>query len=145
MRIVITAPGARHVAQRFGTFRRRLDSVVRQAPHEIAPATTPAYKRVAPVRTGRLQRRIHAERGEVISDVADPDSGFHYTPSTRFGRGPVVAKRAQALRFEIGGHVIFRKRVGAWHPDGDWAERGHDEAARIALERFGRMVDRALQ
>jgi len=28
------------------------------------------------------------------------------------GRGPVVAKRAKMLRFEVGGRVLFRKRVG---------------------------------
>lgn len=29
-----------------------------------------------------------------------------------YGRGPVVAKRAKALRFEIDGVILFRKRVG---------------------------------
>jgi hypothetical protein len=29
-----------------------------------------------------------------------------------YGRGPVVAIRAKALRFEVGGQVLFRKRVG---------------------------------
>lgn len=35
-----------------------------------------------------------------------------YAKWVEFGRGPVVAKRAKALRFEIDGVIFFRKRVG---------------------------------
>jgi len=34
-----------------------------------------------------------------------------HAPYIEFGRGPVVAKRAKALRFVIGGVVFYRKRV----------------------------------
>lgn len=33
------------------------------------------------------------------------------------GRGPVVAKNAKALRFKVGGVVVFRKRVGPAAPN----------------------------
>ena len=38
--------------------------------------------------------------------------GAPYARIVNDGRGPVVAQRAKALRFEIDGEVLFRKRVG---------------------------------
>lgn len=38
--------------------------------------------------------------------------GFDYAGAVEFGRGPVVARPGKMLRFEIGGQVLFRKRVG---------------------------------
>lgn len=58
------------------------------------------------------------------------------------GRGPIVAKNAKALRFEIDGEIIFRKSVGP-APAQHFAERGLenakgkiDGALRAALLRF---------
>lgn len=43
------------------------------------------------------------------------------------GRGPIVAKNAKALRFEIDGEIIFRKSVGP-APAQHFAERGLENA-----------------
>lgn len=69
-------------------------------------------KGLAPVRTGHLRRSI-AAKPAVWAGGAVGEYGTA-TPYARYveeGRGPVVA-RGRALRFTIGGQVLFRKRVG---------------------------------
>lgn len=48
----------------------------------------------------------------IITNNARSAAGFVYAWTLEHGRGPVFAKRAKALRFEIGGQVLFRKSVG---------------------------------
>ena len=64
---------------------------------------------IAPERTGRLRESITVERDFGVR-VVGPTVPYAYVAN--YGRGPVFARRAHALRFEIGGEVIFRKRVG---------------------------------
>ena len=73
-----------------------------------------------PRRTGKLARSsffiIDADGPDqqklTILQPAKSEGGEFYGHWVREGRGPVVAKKAKALRFEIDGVVIFRKRVG---------------------------------
>jgi hypothetical protein len=54
-----------------------------------------------------------------LTNAAASKAGFVYAWTLEFGRGPVHAIKAKALRFEIGGQVFFRKSVGpapAQHP-----------------------------
>lgn len=48
----------------------------------------------------------------IITNAAKSATGFVYAGALEWGRGPVRAIKAKALRFEIGGRVIFAKSVG---------------------------------
>lgn len=139
----VSVQGAGAAADRFGRMRVRLPEVVERAPHDVADATVKTFRAVAPVRTGALARNIHAEGGDVVSTVRSPE-GFPYTGATRFGRGPIVAKNAHALRFNIGGQTIFRKSVGPYKPAGDWAARAFEPARVVARDRFRRLIADAI-
>ena len=92
------------------------DAVVRDelvgAMHRSVLTLEAKAKANAPVKTGTLRRSITgvvqpgggAVRGVVGTNVP-------YARYVHDGRGPVVA-HGKALRFEIGGQVLFRKRVG---------------------------------
>lgn len=70
-------------------------------------------KAETPVKTGHLRRSIAHKPATFAGGVATGSWGTA-TPYGRYveeGRGPVVA-RGRALRFEIGGRVLYRKRVG---------------------------------
>lgn len=70
-------------------------------------------KGYAPVKTGTLRRSI-AHRVTVSPMVTTATIGTNvpYAKHVEFGRGPIHAKPGGALRFEIGGKVIFAKSVG---------------------------------
>lgn len=74
----------------------------RDAANRLIRHKTGALAGSAEVRTNVFARKIEA----VISWTA------RHAQWVAFGRGPVVAKRARALRFEIDGVIFFRKRVG---------------------------------
>lgn len=62
-----------------------------------------------------FQRQVIVGAGGVvgvIKNAAASAKGFVYAWTLEYGRGPVHAIRAKALRFEIGGMVLFRKSVG---------------------------------
>lgn len=75
------------------------------------------------------------------------NKGFDYAVAVNFGRGPVVAKRAKALRFEVNGEIIFRKSVGP-APAQHFAEKGLQAAEpqivaehRAARDRIIRRIE----
>lgn len=54
-----------------------------------------------------------------LTNSATSDKGFVYAFTLEYGRGPVTVKNARALRFVVGGQVLFRHSVGpapAQHP-----------------------------
>lgn len=69
-------------------------------------------KRLTPVDTGRLRNsmtnRVESGGSGVTGEVG---TNVRYARWVEEGRGPVVA-RGRALRFEVGGRVLFRKHVG---------------------------------
>lgn len=91
----------------------------------ILPALAANYTRSGLKRpTGRLYdgiTRRGADGNYVRVSGSSLTVGVDYAviPYARYaleGRGPVVAKRAKALRFVIDGKVMFRKRVGPAPP-----------------------------
>lgn len=69
-------------------------------------------KRLVPRVTGRLQSSIGHQVEGVGAMVARIGTSVEYAPFVEFGRGPIVATNAKALRFKIGGRWIFRHSVG---------------------------------
>lgn len=77
----------------------------------------------------------------VVTNNARSLVGFVYAWTLEYGRGPVFAKLAKALRFEIGGRVLFRKSVGpaaAQYP----MERGARDAEPVIVRRFSAACER---
>ena len=89
-----------------GEIDRAVDRGVEQTAEQISEDAS----RLAPVDTGRLTNSLRTERRESgeWEVIADTD----YARYVEYGRGPVVATEADALRFEIDGRVFFRKSVG---------------------------------
>lgn len=64
-------------------------------------------------RGGTKQTTVSARAIRVFIEFVAMNRGFNYAQAVEFGRGPVVAKRARMLRFQLrDGTVLFRKRVG---------------------------------
>lgn len=72
-------------------------------------------KVLAPVDTGRLRAsiRIQARRTLTLRTVYTIGSDVYYAPYVNDGTRPhtIRPKRAQALRFTVGGKVVFAKVV----------------------------------
>ena len=72
-----------------------------------------AAKAAAPVKTGTLRRSITSTvSASARSYIARVGTNVPYAIYVEEGRGPIVAGPGKVLRFEIGGVVFFRKRVG---------------------------------
>lgn len=144
-----------------------MDAEMRQAVDDLGDDSEVIYAGVALKKTGRMARGIKAHRaGDTVlveAHVKNPKDGYDYVGVTRFGHrkawitpkwnraiASVVStgrKRRQragaALRLNIGGTVLFRRRVPGFNPHGDWAERGWprvERAADRASEQLGRRL-----
>lgn len=158
--------GARGIADRMrGRARKVRPGIEAEMRGELGSKARRLYQVAAPSKTRRLADRIGVQvagqRMQVVSGVADPRSGFHYTGVTRFGRGEVKPRTDRApatvsdtrrprqtgsraaLRFVIGGRVIYARRVKAYRPSRDWATKAHAGARREVRE-AGRRVVRSL-
>lgn len=70
-------------------------------------------KELVPVKSGHLRRSIsHNITAQGASIVARVGTNVPYAIYVEEGRGPVEAGPGRMLRFEIGGQVFYRKRVG---------------------------------
>jgi len=72
-------------------------------------------KQRTPVKRGTLRRGITAKPAVVSGTTVTGSWGTNvpYARPVEEGRGPVVASPGKMLRFEIGGTVLYRKRVRA--------------------------------
>ena len=140
--------GARRSAERLLRGSRAMSSKMFEELDRNAGRTTRIMAGVAPKASGRLAAEIHPEiiggGYQLISDVKS-DAGYSYTGVTRVGHRTayIYPKNGRALRFTIGGKVIFASRVRGYHPSRDWVESGipgvEAEAARSS-ERVGRQI-----
>lgn len=66
------------------------------------------------------------------------NKGFNYAVPVEHGRGPVVPVRAKALRFVVGGKVVFAKRVGPARAQ-KFLERGIQQAQPTIVSEASRL------
>lgn len=108
--------GARDIQGRFQRASNELKAAQRDEMRDMGRTIVRVLQEEAPVRTGRLRRGIRFRTYQRLKDTElRITSEAPYTELVIRGRGPVVAKRAKALRFEPGppgSGFIFRKRVG---------------------------------
>lgn len=114
----------------------------------LAGRTTRIMAGVAPKDTGRLAREIHPEiinQGFTLISNVRSEAGYSYTGVTRLGHRTayIYPRKAKALRFTIGGRVIFAKRVRGYHPSRDWVEAGIP-ASEMEADRSSRRVGRRI-
>lgn len=116
--------------------------VVDEFSRNLGPKMLRITRYKAPHKTRRLERGLQfrvagkgADGAEMrIDSTAVSDDGFAYTRVTRFGRGPIVARRGKALVFKINGRTIFAKRVRGYNPGRDWVYDAYT-ASKAELER----------
>lgn len=111
--IKIEAPALAEFARSYGNARTIIEEEMTNGVNRAAMAGEAQAKRVAPVKTGHLRRSITHTKASFAGGTATASYGTNvpYARWVEEGRGPVVAK-GKALRFTIGGKVLFRKRVG---------------------------------
>ena len=98
--------------------------------------------------SGKSKTRVAATFVVTIVKFAAYRSGFNYAAAVEWGRGPVFARRAKFLRFEIGGQVFFRKIVGpakAQHFLGRSFDRNQSAVAQKVDAAAARIVARVLR
>lgn len=125
--------GAGPVAVRLRLAASSVEPETRQAVREAAEESVFIFRVKAPRRTGRLRKGIRASvQGDTATITAHARSrtGFDYVGVTRFGRRAITARRGHALRFVVGGRVLFRKSVKAYRPAGDWRDKALPAAER---------------
>lgn len=112
----IRIEGNRDVAGRFARATAEVTRARRDEMRELGRWVVTSLQNEAPVRTGRLRKGITFKTHDSGSETeVRVTSAAPYTVYVIRGRGPVVARRAKALRFEPGppgSGFIFRKRVG---------------------------------
>jgi hypothetical protein len=104
-----------------GDFNRRMqqapqiirEEMVKGVNNATSAGTRQAHA-YAPVKTGFLRGTIIRQPAAFAGGTVTGSYGTNttYARIVEEGRGPVVAKPGKYLRFEIGGKVFFRKRVG---------------------------------
>jgi hypothetical protein len=83
------------------------------ATNQLAAEGSSTAISLAPRDTGFLAGNRRPDPARFVGDmvIAGYTSHAAYSRYVEEGRGPIVPRRARALRFEIGGRVIFAKRV----------------------------------
>lgn len=150
--------GVEAVLRRFVATSNRLPADTLDAQRDLGRRAEVAFAAHAPHKTGRLIRGISSVvlGGKVIvkDEARNPTSGYDYVGVTRFGHKVariypkhrfsafVMASKQRrksqrtqgraALRFTIGGRVVYAASVAGYHPDSDWAEDALPEVQALA-------------
>lgn len=145
---------------------------VQEAQRGMADDAEIVFAAFAPKGSSRVARSIHTTQFgwalEVVADAKNPTSGYGYVGVTRFGHkmqyiyprkdrksARVLSTRRSrqrgtqaALRLEINGIVLFRRRIKAYRPVADWAEEAmptiHREAQQVGQRLGERLIVRFL-
>lgn len=112
----IELQGYRDVKGKFARATQEVTDATREELRGLGQKAVGLLQDEAPVRTGRLRKGIRYNTSMRPKGLRlNITSEAPYTKYVIHGRGPVVAKRAKALRFEPGppgSGFIYRKRVG---------------------------------
>lgn len=154
--------GVERIVQRLRVGAERLPRDTLEAQRELGRRAEVIFGAHAPHRSGRLIRGISSSvlGGKVIvkAEARNPESGYDYVGVTRFGHkvariypkgtsGSVLANgkaKKGALRFSVGGKVLYRASVAGYHPASDWADDALPEvrgAAQTVAARLGRQIE----
>lgn len=129
MSYAITAPDFDRFGGQLSGAQTVVGNVLTRGVDRLTIATEGFAKEGVGVRTGHLRRSIAHRPAVFAGGVATGSVGTNvpYARIHEEGRGPVVA-HGKALRFQIGGKTLYRKRVGP--AQGRWYMR--KARARVA-------------
>jgi hypothetical protein len=144
-RLQVETVGARRLASRMQRAAAELPAIMAEEMRgRLSPALVRAYRVFAPRRSGRLRGNIASRVGGTtlqVESTARSDQGYPYTGVTRYGHRVkrIYPRRAKALRFVIGGRVVFASSVRGYSPTHDWAQDAHP-GARREVATAGRVI-----
>lgn len=169
IKLVAKPVGAGRVLRNFITGAASLKGDLFEAQKELGRKAEVIFGAHAPFKSGRLIRGISSftlgSGVTVKAEARNPTSGYDYVGVTRFGHGKIEprsdrgsafvlatkrrratlrTKARAALRFTIGGRVVYAAYVNAWKPAGDWVESAMPEvegAAQGVAARLGRRIE----
>ena len=122
-----------------GLVAKRLEKAVQRVLEKAADYAEEEMRRRAPVRTGKLRRSIR-KKVNLQALTAEVGPTVEYAVYVEYGTRPHIIRpvRAQALRFEVAGRVVFAKLVR--HPGTKPRPfvRETAEAVRRQISRFWR-------
>lgn len=142
----IEVEGLDRVQQNFDRADLIIRGAINRTMRRIGKLMTPVLKGVTPVVTGKLKNStrfqiLGAPDTQVlqIRQGARTSTGAFYGEFVRKGTAPhvIVPRRAKALRFVIGGNVVFARRVN--HP-GSAANPYHVRALGSARSRIDGII-----
>lgn len=154
--------GIDRLLSRFNLTVARLPEDTLEAQRELGRLSEVVFGAHAPHRSGRLIRGISSTvTGAAVTvraEARNPFTGYDYVGVTRFGhkvarifpkhftgRSLATGKaRKGALRFSIGGRVLFRASVAGYRPASDWGEDALPEVrgqAQVVATRLGRKIE----
>lgn len=158
----VRARGADRLLRNFNAAADALPDDTLAAQRELGRRAEIVFSAHAPHRTGRLIRGIASivlgDKVIVKDEARNPASGYDYVGVTRFGHKaariypkhtPAVSlangkSRRGALRFVIGGRVVYAASVAGYHPASDWADDAMPEVqaeAQSVASRLGARVE----
>lgn len=146
--IRIESPELAEFAHRYANAKTIIEEEMTGGVTRVAQAGEHKAKSLTPYKTGHLRRSITHTPAVFAGGTAMAMYGTNvpYARWVEEGRGPVVAKRARALRFTINGRVLFRKRVGPakgkfyMKRSRDWLEPQLDVEFRAVVVRILRRL-----
>jgi len=146
-RFPVETVGARQIAGRMQRAAAELPAIMASEMRgRLSPALVRTYRPFAPRRSGRLRGNIASRVGGTslqVESTARSDEGYPYTGVTRYGHRAkrIYPRRAKALRFVIGGRVVFAASVKGHTVDHDWAQDALP-GARHQVAAAGRIIGR---
>lgn len=158
--------GADHALRKFATTSALLPRDTLDAQKELGRQAEVSFAAFAPHKSGRLIRGIASKvsgRSVIVTDEArNPLTGYDYVGVTRFGHGEILPKNRQygasviatgkrrgygrraALRFVVGGRVVYAASVKAWKPASDWVDDALPEVqarAEVVAAELGATIE----
>lgn len=132
--ITIDASDVLRFAARMGAAPRVVQKHLVRGVDDAGKYVERGAKDIAPVVTGEYRRNITSRASAVANGaVATVRAGAPHSKWVEDGRGPVVA-RGRALRFMVGGRVVYARRVGP--------ARGQHVMKRALQANRGRIISR---
>lgn len=124
-----------------GEVRAAVEARLRRAADRLPERMVAEARRNVPVRNGKLRDSIKARgtlRGPVLTVVVE--SPLVQAATTNSGARPhvIVPRRRKALRFTVGGRVVFARLVH--HPGNrgtHWFDKAMGQWGRAAADEFG--------
>lgn len=155
----VRTDNANTVARKFGRTAAEFDSIIERRVDNAGEFMVEKIYKVLARQisdTGHMRRGISWTRSgrltiNITGQAIDPESGFDYFPTRRFGHETHLITPTHGFqdagilhwisgpRSDFPGHDVFSTFSRGFHPTSDWTERGAP-AAREVVRRTGKLI-----